>query len=66
VIADLTPSVRERCKTHNLRPTQDGLGYFGYNDNYRAYIEVISFDRLLNQATRRNRAFFDTLGLPAA
>ncbi len=65
VISDLTTSVRERCKTYNLRLTQDGLGYFGYNDNYRAYIEVTSFDRLLNQATRRNRAFFDTLGLPA-
>ncbi|QNG38930.1 ATP-binding protein [Geodermatophilaceae bacterium NBWT11] len=64
VIADLTPSVRERCKAANLRPTQDGLGFFGYNDNYKAYIEVISFDRLLNMAHQRNRSFFDQLGLP--
>jgi hypothetical protein len=29
------------------------LGYFGYNGNYKAYIEVISFDRLLNLAHTR-------------
>ena len=32
--------------------------------NYKAYIEVVSFDRLLNGARERNRAFFDKLGLP--
>ena len=64
VISDLTPTVHERCKQSGLRPTQDGLGYFGFNDNYKAYIEVMSFDRLLNMANQRNRAFFDRLGLP--
>ncbi|HZN18550.1 MAG TPA: hypothetical protein VFB84_10265 [Micromonosporaceae bacterium] len=66
VVSDLTPTVQERCKAGNLRPTQDGLGFFGYNDNYKAYIEVVSFDRLLNMAHQRNRAFFDRLGLPAS
>jgi hypothetical protein len=32
----------------------------------KAYIEVMSFDRLVNSATERNRAFFDKLGLPSA
>ena len=64
VISDLTPTVEERCKQANLRPTQDGLGYFGYNESYKAYIEVNSFERLLNDANQRNRAFFDHLGLP--
>ncbi len=64
VIADLTPTMRESCKQRNLRPTDDGLGYFGYNENYKAYVEVNSFDRLLNLAHQRNRAFFDRLGLP--
>jgi hypothetical protein len=64
VIADLTPSMITCSKNANLRPTQDGLGYFGYNEARQAYIEVISFDRLVNAATERNRAFFDKLGLP--
>ena len=63
-ICDLTPSVIKRCKNLNLTVTSDHLGYFGYNQNYKAYIEVISFDRLLNSARERNRAFFDKLGLP--
>lgn len=65
VLSDLAPKVLECCKMHNLKITGDTLGYFGYNDNYKAYIEVISFDRLLNSAKERNRAFFDKLGLPA-
>ena len=63
-ICDLTPSVEKRCKLLGLRSTSDHQGYFGYNDNFRAYIEVVSFDRLLNSARERNRAFFDKLGLP--
>lgn len=64
VIADLTPTLRRRCKNFNLQETSDRQGYFGFNINYKAYIEVISFDRLLNAARERNRAFFDKLGLP--
>ena len=63
-ICDITPSVEKRCRLLGLRVTSDRQGYFGYNDNYRAYVEVISFDRLLNSARERNRAFFDKLGLP--
>lgn len=66
VIADLTPTMIERCKYASLRPTHDGLGYFGFNEPYKAYIEVMSFDRLVNAATERNRAFFDKLGLPSS
>ncbi|MFE7423310.1 ATP-binding protein [Rhodococcus sp. NPDC057529] len=66
VIADLTPKMIDRCELAGLRPTQDGLAYFGFNDARRVYIEVMSFDRLVNGATERNRAFFDRLGLPAS
>ncbi len=64
IIADLTDRMIERCEISNLRPTHDGLGYFGFNDSAKAYIEVMSFDGLVNSATERNRAFSDKLGLP--
>ncbi len=66
VLCDLTESIEKRCKLFGLRVTADKMGYFGYNDNYGAYIEVISFDRILNMAKERNRAFFDKLGLPTS
>ena len=66
VIADITPEFENRCRgTHDLIRTSDGLGYFGYKKNLDAYIEVISFDRLVTSAKERNRAFFDKLGLPS-
>lgn len=66
VLADLTPTFEKRCRIHhNLKRTSDGQGYFGYKDNVNAYVEVISFDRLVNMAKERNRAFFDKLGLPS-
>lgn len=66
ILADLTRSFEKRCRNHhNLKRTADGQGYFGYKDNVNTYIEVISFDRLVNMAKERNRAFFDKLGLPS-
>ena len=64
VVCDITPTVEKRCKFHDLTRTSDGMGYFAYKASYRAYIEVISFDRLVNLAKQRNKAFFDKLGLP--
>lgn len=65
IISDLTPTMVSRCKDADLRPTQDGMGYFGFNSARHAYVEVFSYDRLIASATERNRAFFDKLGLPA-
>lgn len=64
IICDVLSSVETRRKIHQLKTTSDGLGYFGYNPEYNAYIEVITYDRLVNSATERNKAFFDRLGLP--
>jgi hypothetical protein len=64
VICDITPTIKNRCMFAGLRVTSDKQGYFGYNDNFKAYIEVSSYDRVLNAAKERNRAFFDKLGLP--
>ena len=64
-ICDITPTVKRQCNILGLTPTHDHLGYFGYNPYYRAYLEVVSFDRLVNAAKERNKAFFDKLGLPS-
>ena len=64
LLCDLTTSIARRCKMHDLKRTYDGMGYFGYKESFRSYVEVISFDRLVNAAKQRNKAFFDKLGLP--
>lgn len=65
VICDITPTVEKRCRMHDAVSTSDKLGYFFYHKAFGAYVEVVSFDRLVNAAQERNRAFFDKLGLPA-
>ncbi|HPG41449.1 MAG TPA: ATP-binding protein [bacterium] len=65
IISDITDTIKERCEILDLTVSADKLGYFGYHKTYNAYIEVLSFDRLLNMAKERNRSFFDKLGLPS-
>ena len=64
VLCDITRTIEKRCKMHDAIRTSDGLGYFFYHKHFSAYVEVLSFDRLVNAARERNRAFFDRLGLP--
>ena len=64
IVCDLTESIIDRCKFFDLIVTSDHLGYFGFHKQFKAYIEVISYDRLVNSAKERNRAFFDKSGLP--
>ena len=64
VIADLTDTMRKSAKRATLTLTPDGEGYFGYNQNYGAYIEVISYEKLLKDAQDRNRILFDKLLKP--
>jgi len=42
----------------------DGAGYFHYHKSYKAYIEIISFNKLYDTAKRRNKVLFDKLGIP--
>ena len=44
--------------------TPDGLGYYWYNNPYRAHIEVVPHTKLLADANKRNAVFFEKIGLP--
>lgn len=61
VIGDLTPSMHDSAKGAGLILTQDREGYFGYVPSYGAYVEVISYDKLLKDAKQRNQVLFDKL-----
>ena len=64
VIGDLTQSMRDSAESRGLTETQDKAGYFGFNPTYGAYVEIISYDKLLKDAKQRNRALFDKLFEP--
>ena len=66
IVCDLTEKMIERCKVFDLKETGDGMGYFGFHQQYKSYVEVISFDGLVDSAKKRHKAFFDKLGLPTS
>ncbi len=63
IIADLTEQLRSFAEESFLDPTPDAAGYFGFNRNYKAYVEIISYDKLLGDSQARNRELFKTLQL---
>lgn len=63
VICELTPDVENAARKMNLSKSLDNDGYYGYNQNFSAYVEVISLRKLLSDAKRRNRVLFDKLNL---
>lgn len=66
VICDLTDRMRTHCLNAVLSPTADNLGYSGYNQMRNAYTEVISYNKLLADARKRNEILFDKLFTPKA
>jgi hypothetical protein len=65
VICDITPKLDEFASNFNLLKTADGMGYFGFNQPNNAYFEVMSYDKMIQDAKKRNAIFFEKLGLPS-
>ena len=66
IIADLTTKLIEDAELANLTRTPDNMGFFGYNavKEINAYIEIVSYDKLVEDAKRRNKILFDKLFTP--
>lgn len=64
IVADITHKLEQQARYANLRATPDGAGYFGYNDSVGAYIEILSFEKLVQDSKKRNRVLFERLNLP--
>lgn len=62
LIADLTPSLRNQVYGR-YHENYDKEGYFSTLATGKGYIEIISYNKLLDDARRRNRILFEKLGL---
>lgn len=66
-ICDFNASDSAICKLvkrGDFKELVGGLGYYTYNNNYNAHIEILSYDQLLPDAKKRNQIWFEKLGLP--
>ena len=64
IICDLTPKIKEFAIYAGFTVAPDQMGYFHFNPNLNTYIEIISFDKLVADAKRRNNVLFEKLHLP--
>ncbi len=64
IISDLTPKLRVLAKKAGFTAHPDNQGFFTYNDNFELYIEIISFDKMVNDSKKRNQILFEKLNLP--
>lgn len=64
IVCDITPKLKKFMKPLEFVGSANEETYYKYmGGDYKTYIEVISFNRLLRDAERRNQAFFDKLNL---
>lgn len=63
IICDLTKKLKAYAKDSGFRPLPSGDGFFFFNDNYNMYVEIMSFDKILNDSRERNRVLFDKLNI---
>lgn len=64
IICDITNKIETYAKRANCNKTPDGFGYYGFNEKYSAYIEILSYTKLINDARKRNRVLFEKLNIP--
>lgn len=63
VICDYTETLRDLLKDENFSQVGNQDWYIYYHQAYNAFIDVKSFDLVLEIASKRNQILFDKLGL---
>lgn len=61
IICDLDPTIKAQAKRNDFKMTPDRLGFYKYNDNYNAYMEIISYTKIVKDSKLRNKILFDKL-----
>ena len=62
VVCDVHPNFAKTLMSrHSLKETADRQGYFRMDGNL--YIEVLSYDKIINDAKKRNEILFEKLGI---
>lgn len=61
IIADLEPSLREVAEYHDFQKSWDEKSLFHYHKKYKIYTGIFGYNKLLEDAKKRNSPFFDVL-----
>jgi hypothetical protein len=62
-ICDFTAQVVSFARLFDMKKTIDGLGYQKYHEETNMIMELMTYQKLISEAERRNAAFFKRLGM---
>ncbi|HGY5183651.1 hypothetical protein RQL81_13430 [Citrobacter braakii] len=63
IICDLTKSIRDHALNQDYISTPDNEGYIWYHKSLNTYVEIISFDKIVSDARKRNNILFKMLNI---
>jgi len=59
--SDLSEKIKIYARQRGFQTAPDGIGYYYFLDNYKAYIEIIPYSKLIQDSQQRNKILFDKL-----
>lgn len=62
-LAYTVPQIGEFADTSSLTASPDDEVFWGYMSSYNTYVEIMSFKKVIDDATMRNKIFFHKLNL---
>lgn len=61
IICDETDKIKSYAVRQDMKQCPDGIGYFTFLENYKAYMEIIPYKKLIQDSKKRNKILFDKL-----
>jgi hypothetical protein len=62
-ICDITKAIETFVENQSYTKLNGELGYYYYNSKLNTHIEIIDFDKIVADAEKRHRIFFEKLGI---
>lgn len=61
ILCDVNDKIKKYAKQKDFKRTPDELGYYNYLNNYNAYIEIVPYNKMIQDSQKRNKILFDKL-----
>lgn len=61
ILCDIDASTKKYARMDDLKTTPDNMGYYKYIDSYKAYLEIIPYNKLIQDSQKRNKILFEKL-----
>lgn len=61
ILCDVNEKIKKHARHYDFKPTPDNLGLYYYLGNYNAYIEIMPYNKMIQDSKKRNKILFDKL-----